>query len=191
MPQKNPLRYIDGGSPLESFAGSVLSVCPNCGGPALVTSRSKYAVPFVPIDARVCCLKCSFERRHVETQWLGPMAGIARGRCPGCGFEWLERRFHVSAQEKRTQQFTSVACPSCGKATRLSVAWKPEKSAQGIDPVFGLPLWLRTSCCGQTLWAYNEEHLKRLHGYAAAGLRERAFRGHPIEESMIARLRSG
>lgn len=42
-----------------------------------------------------------------------------------------------------------------------------------VDPFFGLPLWLQTPCCGQTLWALNVEHLDVLEGYVAARLREK------------------
>lgn len=41
-----------------------------------------------------------------------------------------------------------------------------------IDPIFRLPLWLQAPCLGQTLWAYNAEHLAVLVGYVGAGLRE-------------------
>lgn len=40
------------------------------------------------------------------------------------------------------------------------------------DPFFGRPLWLRTSCVGQVLWAYNERHIDDLAEYVAAPLRE-------------------
>ena len=36
-----------------------------------------------------------------------------------------------------------------------------------------LELWLQTPCCGETLWAYNKEHLDFLEQYVAATLRER------------------
>ena len=43
-----------------------------------------------------------------------------------------------------------------------------------IDWYFHYPVWLATSCCGETLWAYNEEHLDYLENYVSAALRERA-----------------
>lgn len=42
-----------------------------------------------------------------------------------------------------------------------------------IDWYFGRPLWLQISCCGNTLWAYNERHLELLESYVSAKLRER------------------
>jgi hypothetical protein len=43
----------------------------------------------------------------------------------------------------------------------------------GRDPVFGLPLWLATPCCGEVLWAFNARHLEALEAYGLARLRER------------------
>lgn len=42
-----------------------------------------------------------------------------------------------------------------------------------VDWYFRLPLWLQISCCGKTLWAYNEKHLDFLANYVGAKLRER------------------
>jgi hypothetical protein len=56
------------------------------------------------------------------------------------------------------------------------------------DWYFGLPLWLQTPCCGETLWAYNTEHLDFLEQYVAATLRERTRRdGTPLREPRTAR----
>lgn len=46
-----------------------------------------------------------------------------------------------------------------------------------FDWYFRLPLWLQTSCCGETLWAYNLKHLEILEKYVAAKLRERTKKG--------------
>jgi hypothetical protein len=36
-----------------------------------------------------------------------------------------------------------------------------------------LDLWLKIACCGNILWAYNEEHLEYIEKYVGAQLRER------------------
>ena len=46
-----------------------------------------------------------------------------------------------------------------------------------VDWYFRLPLWLQISCCGETLWAYNQKHLEMLENYVAAKLRERTVKG--------------
>ena len=42
-----------------------------------------------------------------------------------------------------------------------------------IDPFFHLPVWLQADFSGQTLWAYNLEHLEFLAEHVGAKLRER------------------
>lgn len=42
-----------------------------------------------------------------------------------------------------------------------------------IDPYFHCDLWLRVTCAGELLWAYNDDHVAFLQAYVAAPLRER------------------
>ena len=170
-------RHVDKGVLLVSFAGKVLGVCPNCDGPALVTSQLKRAVPFVPTHARVNCLHCSFQLVP-DGKWLGPVIGLAKARCPICGFKWLKRELHLRRLNNRASQSVSIACPSCEQATKVRVQWTMERFGSPVDPVAGLPLWLKVPCCGQTLWAYNGEHLSRLRAYVSASLRERTANKH-------------
>jgi hypothetical protein len=53
------------------------------------------------------------------------------------------------------------------------VRWWPLGTPEGLDPVFGLPLWLRTECRGHLLWAYNARHLAFLERWIGATLRRR------------------
>jgi hypothetical protein len=67
-----------------------------------------------------------------------------------------------------------MVCPSCGTNKnwhgRLGPVGQP--MVEGNDPNFGLPLWLRSPCCGQVLWAYNLRHLELMEAYVGAQLRE-------------------
>lgn len=67
---------------------------------------------------------------------------------------------------------------------------EPMRFGGPFDPFFGFPLWLRTSCCGETLWAYNEIHLNRLREYVCATIREkRGFVYAPrLHASVFSRL---
>jgi hypothetical protein len=47
-----------------------------------------------------------------------------------------------------------------------------------VDPFFQVPLWLKTSCSGNVLWAYNYDHLTFLETYVEAKLRERNGQEH-------------
>ncbi len=65
-----------------------------------------------------------------------------------------------------------VVCTRCG----YTKDWHEQTlyiSESAFDWYFRLPLWLQTRCCGQTLWAYNGEHLDFLGQYVQADLRER------------------
>jgi hypothetical protein len=117
---------------------------------------------------------------------------------------------------KRIESFDAkvlIGCPDCGKcASLMTDLIKPREqecscfecgySERRINPQFsacsnsgGLPplkhidLWLQTSCCGNILWALNEEPLTFLKGYVSAKLRQR----QPIEfgwsnQSLFGRL---
>ncbi len=50
-----------------------------------------------------------------------------------------------------------------------------------------LPLWLRTTCCGEVLWALNSRHVIALQDYVSAGLRENKL-GHNTNRHMFMSL---
>jgi len=175
---KTPKRHLDKSGPLPSFADTVIAVCPDCGGPAVSKNPSLYSIPFRPQDARIQCLRCTFSRKGEKGLWFGPSTDVAKDRCPKCGFKWLvstRSRRYRSARQKLT---IGAECPAC--QTRLEMPVRSHKkpfSGEAIDPVFGLPLWLQTPCCGHTIWAYNRRHLTQLQAYVAATLRERVPSG--------------
>ncbi|MEI5906237.1 hypothetical protein WAK64_04010 [Bacillus spongiae] len=53
------------------------------------------------------------------------------------------------------------------------------------DTFYGFNTWLNTNCCGQTLWAYNKEHLHFMEGYILSTLRERVPN---LNQSLASRL---
>jgi hypothetical protein len=84
-----------------------------------------------------------------------------------------------------------VECPNCDRCARaLKPQWDASKRQYAIrmsclhcsrqhtfvmtswDYWNSLPLWLKTTCCGEVLWALNSRHLIALEDYVAAGLRE-------------------
>ena len=69
-----------------------------------------------------------------------------------------------------------LVCDSCG----YNKDWQGKKVAgkELRDGYFNQPLWLQTPCCGETLWAYNEEHLSFLRDYVGADLREGGITGN-------------
>ncbi len=113
-----------------------------------------------------------------ETVWV---------RCPHCQNRARSHRLTPS-QKPNTPTVWRLTCTHCGYSNttdrrhqRPPLPWWTTQGWWGqfrryngaVDPVFGLPLWLQTPCCGHVLWAYNREHLDFLAHYVAATLRER------------------
>jgi hypothetical protein len=89
----------------------------------------------------------------------------------------------------REEEDVKLVCVKCGYNKHL--AKKPTTIISGvqqrhdegqyfiigdsIDPYFHQPLWLSMKCCGETLWAYNYEHLNFLKHHVEAKLRERTL----------------
>jgi len=91
---------------------------------------------------------------------------------------------------------TLVVCPSCEKQAKVlpssttgyrlicahcgflenqaeptcCLKWQEENPTDGH---FGYALWLKTTCCGQTSWAFNQRHLDILESFVSAKLRQR------------------
>jgi hypothetical protein len=103
---------------------------------------------------------------------LGGDGGAARLVCPRCSLarEWAGDRLHVSVGGRRSV------------LRRAHGYWQDAASGdfvrefdevEGEDARFGVPLWLRTECCGgRLLWANNLAHLDYLEAYVGADLRE-------------------
>lgn len=130
--------------------------------------------------------------RYVDTnRRLWSFAELIHVVCPACGgrAESTRRpgqeplRYYSDLMWRARR----LVCVHCG-ANR---EWTPRKGGYGVafggpcDPFFALPLWLRTPCRGEVLWAYNREHLDVLAAFAGATLRERAPQ---MAMTMVARL---
>ena len=79
------------------------------------------------------------------------------------------------------------SCTACGS----SKDWSEQKIERRytVDAYFHYPLWLQTSCCGQTLWAYNLRHLEFIEAFVRAKLRERnPHQHHYSNRSLFSRL---
>jgi hypothetical protein len=113
------------------------------------------------------------------------VTGKAKKRCPQCGFRWLTATLRQKSLTSRSRKEMPMLCPSCSQTVKVPIQWMFERIGGVYDPSFGLPLWLKASCCGETLWAYSSKHLDALREYVSAGLRERTGVRH---WSMFARL---
>ena len=103
-------------------------------------------------------------------------------KCPKC-----HQCAHVKTNDRRGSPRVRLTCAQCGHAkewdrkrpgiTYCRNADYFEESevwvGAAVDWYFHLPLWLQIPCCGETLWAYNSEHLSWLKSFVSAKLRAR------------------
>jgi hypothetical protein len=117
----------------------------------------------------VVCPRCDGRATAKETG-----RSTARLLCPSCTLarEWPGDRLHVvvggrPAVLRRDHGYWQS--PDTGRYLKDD----EYELAEGQDSRFGVPLWLRTECCGgHLLWANNEAHLGYLESYVGAILRE-------------------
>jgi hypothetical protein len=115
-------------------------------------------------------------RRHrADRSILDDFADRVLVECPGCG-GCATVRLHALEEERRAgplraSQEARLTCTRCGRNERRTAFVR--RLHGPADTVFGLPVWLRTPCCGHTLWAYNAIHLDALEAFVGAALRER------------------
>jgi hypothetical protein len=76
--------------------------------------------------------------------------------------------------EGRPWHHARLVCGGCGLTKEGAGESYTLGSNYGppTDPFMKLDLWLQAPCCGQTLWAYNPEHLDFIEGYVSADLRQ-------------------
>jgi hypothetical protein len=65
------------------------------------------------------------------------------------------------------------SCTACGSSKDWSQQKIESWYSEAQDNYFHYPLWLQTSCCSRTLWAYNLRHLEFIEAFVRAKLRER------------------
>lgn len=111
-------------------------------------------------------------RFHDLGQTLDAFRSAYLVRCPRCG----ERAQVVPLAGATLADAVArrLVCARCGLTKDRAARVVP---SQAQDAWYEqLELWLQTPCCGETLWAYNQDHLDFLEQYVAATLRERT---HP------------
>jgi hypothetical protein len=91
--------------------------------------------------------------------------------CPRCSGPAITKC--IDAARRDTAAKCRLVCRRCGHLQEGPGRAQPQAARQGRDPFLGLPLWLATPCCGETLSAFNARHLAALEAFALAELRER------------------
>jgi hypothetical protein len=105
--------------------------------------------------------------------------------CPKCGGMAKVISVPIGSEKINSQLFAprQFICLNCVHRD----IWKGNQISLGgnFDWYFRFPLWLEISCCGKSLWAYNEKHLEFLENYIKAKLRERIPN---TNKSLVSRL---
>jgi hypothetical protein len=93
--------------------------------------------------------------------------------CPRCSGKARVFPVEIGSEKLNEKLFAprKLVCFACLQRDE----WKGRQIGLGasIDWYFRLPLWLEISCCGETLWAYNQKHLEFIENYVAAKIRVR------------------
>jgi len=167
MTDHGPHRYLDQGSPIWRFAERILVTCPGCEGLAIVSGSPRGG------HRTLRCTTCARSSGADQGAALWASGGgdqTAKARCPKCGHR-NERKVHLPPGGTTE---VALRCP-CGASHRVSVTAPFYVSASpGLDPFFGLPLWLQTNVRGNLLWVWNEAHLDEIDRFVGAMLRERS-----------------
>lgn len=128
------------------------------------------------------CQKCAHIRR-IPSDEQEIVADISRR-----SDSWRSRG-NIKAMLRFRRSFSprKVSCLHCG----YTRTWKGNARGRSgpHDWYFGLPLWLQTPCCGDILWAFNEEHLRFLESYVTATQRTKFdAKGQRRNGTMASRL---
>lgn len=92
--------------------------------------------------------------------------------CPVCSGRAVSR-IHPRVSPRTWFSPRRLICEACAHTSEWAGRTIVHDGASARDDHFRLPLWLRTPCCGEVLWAYNERHLTYLEGLIGARLRGR------------------
>ncbi|MFJ7953593.1 hypothetical protein ACIQZG_18990 [Lysinibacillus sp. NPDC096418] len=141
-------------------------------------------------------MKKNFKNQHLMLESFGYEFLVV---CPNCNSKSkvISLGEHSPYETRITKRFICLYCgmtkefvpkSNCFNQSIISYGSKWNDGFINIGGVFdwyfGYPLYLQMPCSGQTLWAYNLEHLEYLKKYVQAELRE----NHPYYLSIESRL---
>ncbi len=120
-------------------------------------------------------------RFHDERQTIYSFGTAFLVVCPRC--QHRASVIPMPGTEPKLVSPRRLVCAKCG----YSKDWNDHSIRVGgpVDWYFYQPVWLQTPCCGETLWAYNEDHLDFLEDYIKTSLRERV---PSLNNTLVSRL---
>lgn|SRR6185369_1364642 len=148
---------------LWNFVDRVLVECPKCNACAVVScDNNPHGTP------RLSCSACGTSRRGWPAPPEATLRAYAHRRCSRCN-DWLGK---APVRFRARGRMVEVRC-ECGALSSNKLPRGSMVLGATVDPYFRFPLWLRADVRGQTLWAYNRDHLALLEAYVRAELRAR------------------
>ncbi|PKA16137.1 hypothetical protein [Leptospira haakeii] len=145
--------------------------CPKC------KSRAKIS------NNRVKCESCDFVKSRSENPWYGTYS-LHVPRCPNCGNRSYYSKHNVKLKNPNLV-VKRILCSGCKKASVIKVEVSRETVKFGIDPIFGLSLWLHVVVSNEDLWFYNYTHMQDIKNYISADIREKL---HTKAKTMFTKL---
>lgn len=178
----DPQRHFDNLSLLLSFADEIWVVCPKCHSPGRIHGNAFSK----ELHGKFFCSECYLLLDTEKDSWKGPATLTGRRPCGTCGHKWVEVKLKFPKYNKHVSVNQDGICSVCNNVSTVSCKWEiggpPDN---GIDPFFGLQLFLKTECKNGVIWAFNLDHIKKYRDFINAGLRERR---DTLEWSWITRL---
>jgi hypothetical protein len=163
------VKFIEADQPVKYMGGfdQALVHCPRCDGMAIRRA------------SRVTCESCAYTSELNPKPPVKPVEPPQVVMCPDC-----DRYVGTYRTDLRLQR---LRCRGCGwtkePATRRPwVATKQHRPSR---------LWLEADFRGERLWALNEQHLRFLEDYVAAGARETSPFNSTIASRLPAWIKSG
>ena len=169
----------DPGLFLGSLAGRCWVQCPRCNKAALVAKTGNGWHLSCTCCGHSDVIEVRFKRR--------PLGGPSRNRkiaCVACGGTLSNAPWKGTLVAGQVHKI--IRCRGCGRVSNYSFNSIPPDIRDGVDPSFGLPLYLSTSVGKHVLWALNPDHVAYLTDYLESDLRKRSL--HPHYMTMMARL---
>ena len=178
-------RFQDKNYVLGHFENEIFIQCPKCQLRAIV-SRDE---PGYFSTRRINCPNCFYSQVGRKESYKVEL----NCKCANCA---EDIKMNIPGVNKKKEEI-AIKCSKCGeiniyKPRNISFEWIYKYIGKPTDPYFQLPLWLTQSVRGNTLWAYNYEHLSYLKEYISADLREKNGRcGWTMVEKLPTWMTSG
>lgn len=185
-------RHTDTGKYLSQYAQNSLVRCIACGTIGQVISKTQYNATtgrYHYKGSQFTCSHCQLKLVKCQNQhdWVGSKQIYGRQKCYYCGTRLSVSRKITNSYQVNIPKTLCTSCPNCHNNNNIAVSDCYLYSGNlGIDPIFGLPLFLRINCRFGMIWVFDATHLSEMQAFITAKLRERTkLAGNG---SMISRL---